>query len=61
MDLTIIDLTECLDPKVNDEVIVFDDSQYTAKDISLIAKTIPYEIICGISKRVKRVYLWKIL
>jgi len=57
MDLTIIDLTECLNPKVNDEVIVFDDSQYTAKDISLIAKTIPYEIICGISKRVKRVYL----
>ena len=57
MDLTMIDLTECLDVKVGDEIIVFDDSLYTANDVSLIIKTIPYEIVCGISKRVQRVYL----
>ena len=43
--------------KVGDEVIIFDDSLHTANDIALAIKTIPYEIVCGISKRIKRVYL----
>jgi|TARA_B100001971_G_C18191376_1_gene538810 alanine racemase len=57
MDLTMIDVTECADAKVGDEVIIFDDSLHTANDIALAIKTIPYEIVCGISKRIKRVYL----
>lgn len=57
MDLTMIDVTECADTKVGDEITIFDDSLHTANDIALAIKTIPYEIVCGISKRIKRVYL----
>ena len=56
MDLTMIDLSEIKEPKVGDEIIIFDDS-YTANDLSSSIGTIPYEIVCGISKRVKRSYL----
>ena len=57
MDLTMIDLTEVINPKIGDEVVLFGENLITAKDIALLSETIPYEIICGISKRVKRVYI----
>ncbi len=56
MDLTIIDLSNIVNPKVGDEIIIFGHSSLGATDIAATAETIPYEIICGISKRVKRVY-----
>jgi Alr-MurF fusion protein len=54
MDMTMLDVTDA-EAKEGDEVIVFGE----ALPVSLLAKwaqTIPYEILTGISQRVKRVY-----
>ena len=54
MDMAMVDITG-IDAKEDDVVIVFNKS----KDIIEIAKklkTIPYEILTGISRRVKRIY-----
>lgn len=54
MDLMIINL-DGIDAKVGDEVVIFGK----ANEVSLMADiigTINYEIVCGISKRVPRVY-----
>ena len=54
MDMTMLDIsgTEVLE---GDEVIVFGES-LAVKDLANWANTIPYEILTGISQRVKRVY-----
>lgn len=54
MDMTMIDVTG-LDVKEGDEVIVF-GNQRSIVDLANEMQTIPYEILTGISKRVKRVY-----
>jgi len=57
MDMTIVDLT-AVDAKVGDEVIIIGkskDEEIKFSDVAKLANTIPYEIMCGISKRVKRV------
>jgi Alr-MurF fusion protein len=54
MDMTMLDVTDAT-VKEGDEVIVFGE----ALPVSILAKwaqTIPYEILTGISQRVKRVY-----
>lgn len=54
MDMCMADVTG-LNVKEGDEVIVF--GNYRAiNDLAIEMGTIPYEILCGISKRVKRVY-----
>ncbi len=55
MDLCMIDITG-IDANEGDEVIIFGD-EYPASEIAKKLNTIPYEIITGISERVKRVYL----
>lgn len=55
MDMCMIDITN-INAKDDDEVIIFGDD-YTANEIAKKLNTIPYEIITGISERVKRVYL----
>ncbi|KAA9042284.1 bifunctional UDP-N-acetylmuramoyl-tripeptide:D-alanyl-D-alanine ligase/alanine racemase [Ginsengibacter hankyongi] len=55
MDMTMLDITELEAAKEGDEVIVFGESL----PLNLLAawsQTIPYEIMTGISQRVKRVY-----
>jgi alanine racemase len=54
MDMTMLDVTE-LDVQEGDPVIVFGESP-TVSEIATLAETIPYEILTGISQRVKRVY-----
>jgi len=54
MDMCMIDITE-IEAKENDEVIIFND-KYTVTEIAKLLDTIPYEILTGISRRVKRVY-----
>lgn len=57
MDMTVVDLSD-VDVKVGEEVIIVgkqEDKEITFTDISNLVGTIPYEIMCGISKRVKRV------
>jgi len=55
MDMTMIDVTGIPGVKLNDEVIIFGKDP-TIQDLASRAGTIPYEIMTGISQRVKRVY-----
>jgi alanine racemase len=60
MDLTTIDLTEARYLKVGDSVILLGQDGETAIDAQQIARqagTISYAVLCGISSRVKRVYI----
>jgi alanine racemase len=59
MDLTLVDVTGLPGVAVGDEVILLgasDDLQFGAREHAELANTIPYEILCGISKRVPRRY-----
>ncbi len=55
MDMTMIDITGILDIREGDEVTVFGKG-VPVSDVAKWAETIPYEILTGISQRVKRVY-----
>lgn len=53
MDVCMIDLSDCLEAKEGDEVVVFDGN------LDILAEqmgTIPYEVMTSISSRVERVY-----
>ncbi len=54
MDMCIIDITG-ISAKENDEVIIFGE-EYSIHHLAEDLDTIPYEILTGISARVKRVY-----
>jgi alanine racemase len=54
MDMTMIDITG-LQAKEGTEVIVF-GQDYSIIDIASALDTIPYEVLTGVSERVKRVY-----
>jgi alanine racemase len=54
MDMCMLDITD-VPAKEGDEVIVF-GADHPVTEISKILGTIPYEILTGISSRVKRVY-----
>jgi Alr-MurF fusion protein len=54
MDMCMIDVTG-LDAKEGDEVVIFDQDR-SVKQFADEMGTIPYEVLTGISKRVKRVY-----
>ena len=59
MDLTIIDVTDVLNVAVEDQVTLLGgngDCSITAEDLGELAGTISYEITCGISSRVPRIY-----
>jgi alanine racemase len=55
MDMFMIDVTELPDVKPGDEVIIF-GPPLPVEQLAAWAGTIPYEIMTGISQRVKRVY-----
>jgi len=55
MDMTMVDITGISDVNEGDEVIVF-GRELSIQQIAEWASTIPYEIMTGISQRVKRVY-----
>lgn len=55
MDMCMLDVTDIPEAREGDTVIVFDERQ-TVSDLARWAGTIPYEILTGISQRVKRVY-----
>ena len=60
MDLTIIDVTGIPVVDVGDEVILLGESAsrtITAWELAMHSQTIPYEVLCAISKRVRRVYV----
>jgi len=55
MDMFMIDVTAIDDVREGDEVILF-GKELPVHEVSKWAGTIPYEILTGISQRVKRVY-----
>ncbi len=59
MDLTLVDVTEVGGVELDDRVTLLGrdgDVSITAEDLGEIAGTISYEITCGISNRVPRIY-----
>lgn len=56
MDNFMVDVTG-IDVNVGDEVVIWDNEHITVEEIADLCSTINYEILCGISERVKRVYL----
>jgi Alr-MurF fusion protein len=55
MDMTMIDITGIPAVQEGDEVIVF-GNELSVNQLAHWAQTIPYEILTGVSQRVKRVY-----
>ncbi len=55
MDMTMLDVTDIKDVSEGDAVEIFGTS-LSADTLALRADTIAYEILTGISQRVKRVY-----
>jgi len=59
MDLTLVDVTDITRATLGDEVIIIGrqgEREITAEDMAAQLDTISYEVTCGISDRVPRVY-----
>jgi len=59
MDLTIVDVSHIHDVAVGDEVVLIGKSNSKSVDAVELARwceSVPYEILCGLSQRVPRVY-----
>ena len=59
MDLTLIDVTDVRGVALDDEVVLLGEhegSRISAEDIAESIGTISYEVTCGISRRVPRIY-----
>lgn len=59
MDMTMIDISGIENVKVGDEVVIFGfqgDAYISCDEQSKNAGTISYELLCGVSKRVPRIY-----
>jgi alanine racemase len=60
MDLTIVDVTNVPGVQLDDEVILMGHAaglSITAEDLARTAGTLSYEVTCGISERVPRIFL----
>lgn len=60
MDQTIVDVSDIENVKIGDDAVIIGKSgteEITAEEIAEIAGMINYEIVCGISKRVPRIYV----
>jgi alanine racemase len=60
MDLTIVDVSQIPSATVGDEVILIGSSgskSVDAVELARLCESVPYEILCGLSQRVPRVYL----
>lgn len=60
MDYTMISFGKSLlDIEVGDEVIIFGNGGVSVEEFGRICSLIPYEVTCGVSKRVPRTYIRK--
>jgi alanine racemase len=60
MDLTIVDVTEIPGVEIDDEAVLIGHqggSEISAEEMAARIGTIAYEVTCGISDRVPRVYV----
>jgi alanine racemase len=59
MDMIMIDVTDIKDVAIGDEVVLLGSQgreKISAEEMAGWANTITYEIFCGISKRIPRIY-----
>jgi alanine racemase len=59
MDMIIVDVTDIDEARIGSEVVLLGrqgETEITAQELAGLAGTIHYEIFCGISKRMPRVY-----
>jgi alanine racemase len=59
MDQIIVDVTDARGADIGEEVVLLGRqgrASVTAEDMAAWADTIPYEILCGLTARVQRVY-----
>ena len=60
MDMCMVDITRVPEAKVGDVVTVFGEDGGDSIEVTSLANrlgTIPYELMCGINKRIPRIYL----
>ena len=60
MDMCMVDVTDIADAQEGDEVVLFGQQgseSISVDEMAAQAGTIPYEILCGVGKRVPRIYL----
>jgi alanine racemase len=60
MDMCMVDVTDIAEVQEGDEVVLFGQQgkeSITVDEMAAQAGTIPYEILCGVGKRVPRIYL----
>ena len=60
MDQFVVDVTDIPDVHIGDEVVLMGrqgGNQITAEEIADLRETIGYEVICGVGKRVPRIYI----
>ena len=56
MDMCMVDITDIPEARVGDEVIVIGSGR-SCDALANLLGTIPYEVLCGINKRIPRIYL----
>jgi alanine racemase len=56
MDMICIDLDDCPEMTVGDEVVLWGHDKLSIEQVSKQANTIPYELMCQVSSRVNREY-----
>lgn len=56
MDQLMVDVTDIPNVALQDEAIIFGDAELPIEVVADWCETIPYEILCNISKRVPRIY-----
>ncbi len=60
MDQCVVDVTSIPDVQIGDEVVIIGrqgEEEINADEVAQLSETITYEILCGISARVPRIYL----
>ncbi|MBT6600596.1 MAG: alanine racemase [Nitrospina sp.] len=60
MDMCLIDITDLPGVEMGEEVVIFGNqknSAITVEELATKANTIPYEILCGVGKRVPRIFI----
>ena len=59
MDQTIVDISNVTDAKIGDRVVILgesDNARITVDELTKDSNTFSYEFVCGINKRVPRLY-----
>ena len=59
MDMILVDVSEVPNVQLGEEVVIFGkqgDEEISVEELAERCDTIPYELLCNVSKRVPRIY-----